>query len=308
MPYAISLDRRPHSAPPFPAESTFKYVEVLKTRRKRDHSHVEVEILLVTSGRGTRIIGNTFAEFREGELYVLGSRLPHTFFPSPETGGEIRALVIQFNPAVLAPALAAFPEFGSVESLLDRARQGLAVRGSTRDAAASLMRSIGGLPPASPRRIGLLMAILAELAESEDLVPAGGLVPLPHRRGGMDEKLDLACRLVQSRLADPMAQGALAERLGMSPPAFSRWFKRNMGKPYTEYVKEARIELACRALLESDRDITRIARDLGFGGESHFLRSFKALRGVSPSAYRRLARKAEAAPSDPPMRAGAAPR
>jgi AraC-like DNA-binding protein len=301
--------RPPNPAPPALAGSTFKYVEILKTRRKHDHSHAEVEILLVAAGRGTRIIGDTLADFREGELFVLGSRLPHTFFPSPETRGEIRALVIQFNPAVVAAALAAFPEFGGLESLLDRARLGLSVRGPSRDAVAYLMRRIGGYPPSSPRRISLLTAILAELAESEDLVPAGGIAPLPLRRGGMDKKLDLACRLIQAHLANPLAQGALAERLDMSPPAFSRWFKRHMGKPYTDHLKESRIELACRALLESERDIARIGRELGFGSESHFLRAFKAKKGVSPSAYRRMARDAEAAPSAPlPRDRSAAPR
>jgi AraC-like DNA-binding protein len=309
MPNTAALFRAPGSASPFPAESTFKYVEVLKTRRKHDHSHVQVEILLVTAGRGTRIIGNTLADFGEGELFVLGSRLPHTFFPSPESRSEVKTLVIQFSPGILSTSLAAFPEFGGMESLLDRARLGLSVRGPTCEAVSSLMRRIGGLPPASPRRIGLFVAILAELADSEDLVPVGGLAPLPLRRGSMDVKLDLACRLIQSRLENPLPQGALAERLGMSPPAFSRWFKRNMGKPYTEYVKEARIELACRALLESERDIARIGSELGFGGKSHFLKAFKAMKGVSPSAYRRLAREAEAAPSAPhPKARASAPR
>lgn len=279
------------------AASSFKYVEVLKTRRKSGHSHPQVEILLVTAGEGTRIIGDTLAPFGPGDLFVLGSHLPHTFFPSPGAAGEVRTLVIQFRPADIGPALAAFPEFQGLPALLERARRGLFVGGSTREAVAALMRRIGSHPPASPRRMGLFVALLAELAESEDLTLAAGPMAAPLRDGRMDERLDLICRLVQSHLVNPLTQGALAERAGMSPPAFSRWFKRLMGRSYTDYVSEARIDLACRALLESDREVARIALELGFAGESRFQRVFKAVKGVPPSEYRRLSRAAEAAAS-----------
>jgi AraC-like DNA-binding protein len=63
-----------------------------------------------------------------------------------------------------------------------------------------------------------------------------------------------------------------------------------MGKTYTDHINEARIELVCRALMESDRDVSRIARECGFAGGSHFHRLFKACKGVAPMEYRRLSR------------------
>lgn len=266
---------------------SFKYVEILKTRCKPDHSHSQVEILLVIAGRGDRIIGGVQGEFAPGDLFVIGSGLQHTFFPSPAAPEEIRVLVIQFQPEVVRPVLASFPEFRGFEALLAAARRGLSVRGGTRDTIAALMRRIGDFPPASPRRLGLFLAILAELAESDDLAVAGGPVPLPYRNGRMDEKLDLACRLIQGNLVNPLAQASVASHVGMSPAAFSRWFKRHLGRPYTAYVNSARIDMVCRALVESDREIARIGRDHGFPGEAHFHRLFKSAKGIAPSEYRR---------------------
>jgi AraC-like DNA-binding protein len=270
--------------------STFKYVEILKTRRKPNHSHPEVEILLVLSGRGTRIIGDSIGEFREGDLYVLGSQLLHTFFPSPTDRAPVKTLVIQFQPGDLKPALAAFPEFRGFDELLAKARRGLSVLDGTREAVAAMMHRIGAHPPSSPKRLSLFMAILAELGESEELAVAGGPKLLPLRNGRMDEKLDIVCRLIQNNLIKPLAQAAMAGHVGMSPAAFSRWFRRNMGKPYTDYVNEARIDLAGQALVESDRDIVRISQEYGFAGESHFHRLFKSIKGMTPSEYRRLSR------------------
>jgi transcriptional regulator GlxA family with amidase domain len=146
------------------------------------------------------------------------------------------------------------------------------------------------MPPANLRSLGLFISLLAELSTAEGLVPISGPGPVLALGPGMDEKLDRVSRLIQVNLVNPLSQSAMADRIGLSPAAFSRWFKRRMGKPYTDYINEARIELVCRALMESDRDISRIARECGFAGGSHFHRLFKACKGVSPAEYRRLSR------------------
>lgn len=271
-------------------ELTFKYVEVLKTRRKRDHRHPLFEIILFTSGSGTWIIGDSLGSFREGDLFALGAGVEHTFFPSPEAKEEIRARVMHFSPESVGRALSAFPEFRGFEAFLAAARRGLRVGGETRAAVVPLIRRIGELPPATPRSLGLFLSVLGELSSAGDLVPIAGPRSPLSAGDGMDEKLDRVSKLIQGNLVNPLSQSAVAERIGLSPAAFSRWFKRRMGKPYTDYINAARIELVCRALLDSDRDVTRIAQECGFSGGSHFHRVFRACKGVSPLEYRRLAR------------------
>jgi AraC-like DNA-binding protein/mannose-6-phosphate isomerase-like protein (cupin superfamily) len=269
---------------------TFKYVEVLKTRRKRDHLHPQVEILMIKQGSGTWIIGDSLGEFREGDLFVMGSGLAHTFFPSPEAKEEIRALVMHFQPAAMVRALTAFPEFRGFESFLAAARHGLRVGGDTRGVVIPLLRRIGEMPPATSRSLGLFISVLAELSAAEDLTAISGPRPFLAPGDGLDEKLDRVSKLIQANLVNPLSQSAVADRIGLSPAAFSRWFKRRMGKTYTDYINEARIELVCHALMESDREVSRIARESGFAGGSHFHRLFKACKGVAPTEYRRLSR------------------
>lgn len=269
---------------------TFKYVQVLKTRRKRDHRHSQIEILLVKAGTGTWIIGDSLGEFRAGDLFILGSGLSHTFFPSPGSQEEIKALIIHFHPEALAKALAAFPEFSGFEAFLAASRRGLRAGGATCAAAIPLIRRIGDLPAASPRRVGVFLSALAELCSAEDLVRVGGPQVSLGPGDGLDEKLDRVCKLILGSLVNPLSQAAVAGRIGMSPAAFSGWFKRRMGKPYTDYINEVRIDLVCRALIESDRDIARIAHECGFAGGSHFHKLFKTCKGVAPSEYRRLSR------------------
>ena len=269
---------------------TFKYVEVLKTRRKRDHLHPQVEILMIKQGRGTWIIGDALGEFREGDLFVMGSGLAHTFFPSPEAKEEIKALVMHFQPGAVIRALSAFPEFRGFEAFLAAARRGLRVGGDTRGIVIPLLRRIGEMPPATSRSLGLFISVLAELSAADDLTAISGKRLFLAPGDGLDEKLDRVSKLIQGNLVNPLSQSAMAERISLSPAAFSRWFKRRMGKTYTDHINAARIELVCRALMESDRDVARIARECGFAGGSHFNRLFKACKGVAPMEYRRLSR------------------
>lgn len=288
LPFPKLLASKPMGAPP--SEPTFKYIEVLKTRRKRDHRHQQVEILLVNSGSGTWIIGESLGEFVEGDLFILGSGVTHSFFPSPGAKEEIRALVMHFQPDAIRKAFSAFPELHGFEAFLMAARRGLRAGSATRAALIPLIHRMGELPPASPRRLGVFLSALAELTSADDLVSVGGPQVSPGPGGGLDEKLDRVCKLIQSSLVNPLSQAAVAGRIGMSPAAFSRWFKLRIGKPYTDYINEARIDLVCRALIESDRDIVHVAGECGFVAGSHFHKLFKSCKGVSPTEYRRLSR------------------
>ena len=60
--------------------------------------------------------------------------------------------------------------------------------------------------------------------------------------------------------------------------------------PPHQYLVRARLRRAARALADSDRAITEVAYDCGFGDLSNFVRSFHRAAGVSPRGFRRAAR------------------
>ncbi len=72
----------------------------------------------------------------------------------------------------------------------------------------------------------------------------------------------------------------------MTGPAFSRFFRREVGRTFEDYVNDARIGQACRALLDTDRSVTDIAFEAGFNSVAYFNRRFMRAKGMSPTAYR----------------------
>lgn len=77
-----------------------------------------------------------------------------------------------------------------------------------------------------------------------------------------------------------------ARAVGLSPGHFSRLLRERTGLTFTALLRQARVELACELLLNTDRPIADIANACGFYDQSHFTKVFSRSRGVTPRAFR----------------------
>ena len=80
---------------------------------------------------------------------------------------------------------------------------------------------------------------------------------------------------------------ALAARLHLSPRHFARLFRAEVGMSPGAYVDRVRLEAARRRVEETDRPLTAVAADTGFGTRENLRRVFVAELGVCPAEYRR---------------------
>jgi AraC-like DNA-binding protein len=81
-----------------------------------------------------------------------------------------------------------------------------------------------------------------------------------------------------------------AAQAGLSPFHFLRVFGVVVGATPHQYLVRARLRHAARALAQTQRPVTEIAFDVGFGDLSNFVRSFHRAAGVSPRAFRAVSR------------------
>jgi AraC-like DNA-binding protein len=72
----------------------------------------------------------------------------------------------------------------------------------------------------------------------------------------------------------------------MSPIAFSRFFKRNSGVGFVEYINKVRTNKACYLLRETEYQVHDIAMECGFSSISNFNKQFRKAEGISPRDYR----------------------
>ncbi len=86
-----------------------------------------------------------------------------------------------------------------------------------------------------------------------------------------------------------MSLDSLAERLGFQPYQLSGIINSRLGKSFTEFVADYRMEEVKKRLADpaETSTILNIAYDAGFGTKASFNRIFKERTGLTPSEYRK---------------------
>ena len=79
----------------------------------------------------------------------------------------------------------------------------------------------------------------------------------------------------------------LAEKMYTSSSTLSRFFKKQTGIYFADYVNQIRMRYAVQGLLYTEESITKIAVDSGFSNLSVFNRLFKKMYGSTPNEYRK---------------------
>ena len=125
------------------------------------------------------------------------------------------------------------------------------------------------------------------------------MVVPPQREGGQAQYVDAPLRSVdaqslapvldwaQQHLAEELSVGVLAEKASMSMRTFARRFRDETGTTPHHWLLQQRVSLAERLLETSPLSVEEVARQCGYGSATMLRHHFTALRGTSPTAYRR---------------------
>src|SRR6266576_3837294 len=128
------------------------------------------------------------------------------------------------------------------------------------------------------------------------------MVVPPHRDGGqaqyVDQPVAPSCdgtlrdllEWLRVHLDQPLSVRQLAARASMSERTFARRFVQDTGTTPQRWLIGQRILLAQQLLEESDETVDAIADRAGFGNATALRHHFRAWRGTTPNAYRRLFR------------------
>lgn len=95
-----------------------------------------------------------------------------------------------------------------------------------------------------------------------------------------------ALEYIEKNYAHNISLDSMASLCNISSSYFSKLFNRVMEDNFANYINKIRIKHAKERLRKTDAPITNIALDLGFEDSGYFLKVFKKIEGVTPSAYR----------------------
>jgi AraC-like DNA-binding protein len=96
--------------------------------------------------------------------------------------------------------------------------------------------------------------------------------------------VEFAKAYIRANFPDNLSLHQLAALVNVSPFHFLRMFQRQVGLSPHAYQTQVRVEQAKRLILQHEK-LTRIGGQVGFFDQSHFIKAFKALVGVTPGQY-----------------------
>lgn len=84
---------------------------------------------------------------------------------------------------------------------------------------------------------------------------------------------------------------SISERLHLSKYYISHLINKKLGQNFNEYINKLRINEACGLLRTTDKKVSDISEEVGFGTIRSFNRSFRAQVGTTPAEYRSQIKK-----------------
>ncbi|MCX8472500.1 MAG: AraC family transcriptional regulator [Sediminibacterium sp.] len=248
------------------------------------HYHPEYELTYIQNGYGKRLVGDSYENFKAGDLVLLGPHLPHTWITEKGKKETCRAIVIQFTRAFVEQ-LFLFPEMNSFEKLFAKTDRGLQFKTAENDDCVLLLQQM--IKRNNISRFSLLLQLLELLMNKKSTSIASAKYKL--LKGNEDQlRINKVFQYVQKEFKEGVSLNQAAGIIHLSESAFCKFFKKASGKTFSDYTNEIRIAYSCQLLLETDKPINEIAYECGFESLTYFNRIFLRKKKMKPRIYRKM--------------------
>ena len=256
------------------------------------HQHKEFELNFIENGAGVRrIIGDSVEEIVDYELVLVGGEnLEHVWEQGRCVSKDIREITIQFSQDIFSGELLSKNQFASIRRMLRKAEHGLAFPMS------SIMRVysvLDTLASEQDRFVQFLkfLYVLYELSVSDEPRVLASSSFAHSSRSTESRRVQKVKEYINENYNKPLTLAEMAALVGMSPVAFSRFFRVRTGRTLSDYIIDIRLGFAARMLVDSTKNVSEICYECGFNNLSNFNRTFKTKKGFTPRDFRAMFKK-----------------
>ena len=252
------------------------------------HFHPEYELTCILKGSGKRFVGSHMEDFEAGDLVLLGPNLPHCW--KLETEGENEheagAIVVQFNANFLGDDFFNKNELQHIKKLFEKSGCGISFHSGAQAAVNQSLMVLSNEKNNFRMLIGLL-EILQRLASSNEftLLDQNRIIAEPSL--AEQERINPVFAYLVENFREQVSLNEAAGIANMTSNAFCKYFKKITRKTFMETIIEYRLNYAIQQLVQTDKPISDISYDSGFGDVSHFYKMFKTKMHLSPLNYRK---------------------
>lgn len=278
---------------PLSEKDCFHIVERHKTEFTYPlHQHKEYELNFIENGRGVRrVVGDSVEEIGDYELVLVGGEaLEHVWEQGNCKSKDIREITIQFSGDIFSGELLSKNQFASIRRMLKRAGHGLSFPVSAIMKVYSTLDTIAGEQSRFVQFLKFLY-VMYELSVADDARVLASSSFAHTVRTTESRRVQKVKQYIDDNYSRPLRLADMADLVGMTPVAFSRFFRQRTDRTLSEYIIDIRLGYAARMLVDSTKNISEICYECGFNNLSNFNRTFKAKRGLTPRDFRAMFKK-----------------
>jgi len=234
------------------------------------HAHRDACFCLVHQGGYTEVFGNTTLVAKPNSLIF---RPPEEIHSNNVGDTKVRCSLIEFDAEW-------FERLGKHTAILDC--PGSFDNNQLVWLAMRIYNEFQQLDDVSPLVIeGLALEMLAQVTRSS----RKNFGRLPPRW------LSRVKEFLQEQFSEQMTLSYIAESADVHPAYLANAFRQHYHRSVGEYLRQLRIEFACREIVTTDTSLVEIALTAGFSHQAHFTTTFKRSTGMTPAQYRLIFRQ-----------------
>lgn len=257
------------------------------------HWHKEIEIIYVKEGNVNIGVNDVPIQLKRNDIYFINGGDVHYFLASPES----ERIVIQFD-------LSFFQDISSLEKTNKEMRNLFSsiVQASSlwsqevADQMRQLLMTVH--EENNERKSGYRYVIKAKMFEMLAILSR----EVPQNENWNDqvreeisstkqmenlERLDKIFMYIEAHYQDTITLNDISAYMRFSSFYFTKFFKKNTGTTFIQFLTEYRLNKAKWILLNEDATVTEVAERTGFSSVKTFHHQFKDLMGISPLKYKK---------------------
>ena len=257
------------------------------------HKHPELELTFMENCTGVqRVVGDSIEVCGQYDLALIGSNLEHAWEQRGDevlvdvaAGKKVREYIIQFSPDLLGETFLAKSQMATLAKLFENAKRGIAFGLPAIMRIFSKLDQLSGEEPGFPRVLRLL-DILYQLSLEEDYHLLATTSFASVKATADSRRVRKVEEYIDEHFKEEVRLQTVSDIAGMTPTAFSRFFKLRTGRTLSDYIIDIRLGHAARQLVDTTTSVVEICYDSGFNNVSNFNRIFKKRKGCSPTTFR----------------------
>jgi len=249
------------------------------------HQHEEIQICHILRGEGTLVIGDSINPYKKGDVIVIGSYMPHVFKSDVEAEAVSKMRSLFFTKESFGSNFFDLELSQELRSFFEKSSYGFKLLGST-ETASKLFSKIH--KATKLKRFMLFLDLLKILSTKEHQRLSSFIYDKKYSPTEGKRMTDVLEYTFENYDKDVSLE-AVAQVAAMTKNSFCKYFKKKTNKTYFEFLKEIRVEHACKLIRKhKDVRIFEIAYLCGFKNMSNFNKQFKSITTLSPSVFKKL--------------------